>query len=292
MIEKEYEMNVGKERFRMDDKEFFMSLDFKENDIFYTNFVSKWWILEEAGIPIERMLFTFLYFYPGIDSYKDQFDGIQKSLGIIFRSKRARMIFLDKFDFPESLSYIMRPFHNEWLKRGIRYSDRNPTVLLPSRMDHEDHNHSWEALSLLLALKNEIDFHLVVSNGNRSADLGVFKDVIDEIGPLSRARFEEIVDNHVGVIFSKKSCDYDGSKGAPEYLVSNLLFVSYDYDINPYDISSNDNSVAYSLIKKYLTCSKETYIRAKEKQKDTARRYHGQEQIKKIFGEIFDRRKE
>jgi hypothetical protein len=297
LIEKRYEYNVGSERFA-NDVEFFsiLSVRMKDKDWYlYTCFTYKWRIYKAAGIDPEKILNTFWHFYPTFDGEDFDSEYLRKSIGIIFRSDKQTNHFLENVpSFPEKKAFMIRSHHGLPFVSSTKIPSgeiKTRCVVLPTRFDHEDFNHTWESLMVLLGLKADgLNFRIILCNPNNSGKLSPMMRIADEIGPLSKKRFEEILATEIGVIFVKKETDYGGTKGAPEYMASNLIFISNDYNLNPLDVMNNDNTMAYNWIKKMLTIPKEEYVRIKQRQKDIADTHNGKkyttEEFKKILGDI------
>ena len=289
IIEKKYEYNVGTERYSENDKEFFKKI-IDDNTVLYSNFPHKWKYFDEIGIPSENILYTFWHFYPDFEG--KHYMPMKKNLGIIFRSEKQKTVFEKKTILNESWYYVLKSHHGLESIRNSKFSDNKvPSLVIPTRFDHEDFNHTWEALSIALALKNDLKskFKLILCNPNNSGNLSHLINIADEIGPIPKERFEDILKNEQGVIFVKKETDYGGTKGAPEYLSSNLIFISNDYNINPYDIQGNDNTIFYSYIKRLLTIEREEYYRIKNLQKKICEKHHGTKNIYKLFDKIFNK---
>lgn len=291
-IEKEYQVNVGSERF-FDDTIFFTKLNLGEDDILYSCFLHKYKLFEKSGIKQEQILYTFWHYYPefNIDFYRSE--SLKRCLGIIFRSEKQRKIFIKGYpEYPKEKCLVMRshpgktmrkkPYMNKLTIKSKR------TLMIPTRFDHEDFNHTWEALMVALSLKKEVNFNLILCNPNNSGDLSNLIDIAYEIGPIPKTRFNEILNKDIGVIYIKKETDYGGTKGAPEYLSSNLIFISNDYEINPWDVKNNSNSQAYSWIKKFLTCDIEEYLDAKYEQLNICEKFHGDKEVTRVFNKIFN----
>ena len=292
IIKKNYGMNVKNERFRKDDKEFFKSLDLQNKDIFYTNFLTKKDVFINSGIDIRKTIFTFLYFYPKI-CFSD-FNGIEKALKVIFRTEKAREHFLSNF---HKLSLykteIIRAYHESFCSKKIIIPedfDRKRILLIPSRFTVEDHNHSFKSLSYSLLLKSQMKdkkpkVKLIIANPNYSLDKVEYPDLVDVLGPLSRNEYERLLREEVGLILSLKLHDFDSSKGAPEYLYSNLIFLSNDYQINPINLPINPEILLWKM-SKLISCGRKEYVEYKKQQKKIAEKYHGLSQIKNGFKKI------
>lgn len=292
-IEKKYEHNVGTERFTSSIK-FIKSLKLKENDIFYSGFLYKWKDIVNAGISIKNTVFSFWYIYPDFDI--NDFDSNQLSQSdIICRSAKQKNILVSQLPKLNSSCHFILPYHGKNKiqdpivnKAKIR-SLKSNHVVLPTRFDHEDHTHTWEALSILLPLKQEFNFKLILCNPNNSGDLSHLKNVVDVIGPLKKSEFEKILNEKIGIIFAKKECDFDGSKGAPEYMASNLIFISNDYKYNPFDMQ-NDNERAKNLIRTALLFNTDDYVKFKLQQKEIVKNLNGKEQMRKTFKKILKKK--
>jgi hypothetical protein len=264
---------------------------------FYTCFTYKWRIYKAAGIDPEKTLYTFWHIYPTFDGEDFDSDYLRKSIGIIFRSDKQTDHFLENVpSFPNEKAFMIRSHHGLPFISSVKISSgeiKARCVVLPTRFDHEDFNHTWESLMVLLGLKADgLNFRIILCNPNNSGKLSPMMRVADEIGPLSKKRFEEILATEIGVIFVKKETDYGGTKGAPEYMASNLIFISNDYNLNPLDVMNNDNTTAYNWIKRMLTIPREEYVRIKKMQKDIADIHNGKAytlyEFKKILGDIID----
>jgi len=291
IIRKKYEINVGKERFSHDVK-FFKELNIEGNDVLYSYFLNKWKFFEESGINQKNLMYSFIYFYPEYnpDIYRDLVN--KNYISINFFTKKALEKFSNDTGITKNL-YVVPADAGHFYKYNINYEEyKKPSLIIPARLDHEDVNHTWQTLSIALALKLfcNFDFKLIVCNSNNSADIGYLADVVDEIGPFTRERFLTMLLEEQGVILTLKEADEHGTKGAPEYLGSNLILVSSDYSINPYDVPKGNSSQTYNVVKKLLSINKSEYIQIKEKQKNICKNNHGENVINDILKNILQKK--